>query len=133
MITEKMKIDLLTIKEASQWASDYLKKNITTSNISYLIQYGKVKKYQKNGRTTINKNDLINYYQSYHYQRKNDWHEQLGEDLNWALSFDFFMKENSFLDNNCGSRPQWLIASQAMTHPTLLLFCHSELDSESQK
>jgi len=33
MIIEK---DLLTTKEASKWASDYLKKNVTTSNISYL-------------------------------------------------------------------------------------------------
>jgi len=41
MIIEK---DLLTIKEASEWASDYLKKNVTTSNISYLIQYGRIKK-----------------------------------------------------------------------------------------
>ncbi len=36
-------IELLTIKEASQWASEYLNKDVTTSNISYLIQYGKVK------------------------------------------------------------------------------------------
>lgn len=35
--------EILTIKEASLWASKYLNKNITTSNISYLIQYGKVK------------------------------------------------------------------------------------------
>ena len=36
---------LLTIKEASHWASMYLNKSVTTANISYLIQYGKVKKY----------------------------------------------------------------------------------------
>ncbi|MCR4321464.1 MAG: hypothetical protein NUV74_14145 [Candidatus Brocadiaceae bacterium] len=43
MIIEK---DLLTIKEASAWASGYLKKNVTTLNISYLIQYGRIKKWQ---------------------------------------------------------------------------------------
>ena len=31
-------------EEASQWASEYLEKNVTTSNISYLIQYGRIKK-----------------------------------------------------------------------------------------
>jgi len=34
---------LTNLKEASLWASQYLKRNITTSNISYLIQYGRIK------------------------------------------------------------------------------------------
>jgi len=36
--------ELLSIKEASQWASEYLNKNVTPSNISYLVQYGRIKK-----------------------------------------------------------------------------------------
>ena len=80
--------ELLTIKEASLWASNYLNKNVTTSNISYLIQYGKVKKNGSNGKTTINKYDLITYYESFNGQRETDWREKLGTDLNWALSFD---------------------------------------------
>lgn len=80
--------ELLTIKEASKWASEHLKKNVTTSNISYLIQYGKVKKHGNNGTTAVNKYDLINYYTSYNGQRETNWREKLGEDLNWALSFD---------------------------------------------
>ena len=47
--------ELLSIKEASKWASEYLKRNVTTSNISYLIQYGKVKKYGNNGATSVDK------------------------------------------------------------------------------
>ena len=35
--------NFLNIKDASLWASDYLNKAISESNISYLIQYGKVK------------------------------------------------------------------------------------------
>jgi len=54
-------IEYLTIKEASNWASEYLKKNITTSNISYLIQYGRITKHGNNGTTSVNKNDLISY------------------------------------------------------------------------
>ena len=80
--------ELLSIKEASEWASQHLRKEITTSNISYLIQYGKVKKYGNNGTTAVNKYDLISYYKTYNGQRENNWREKLGEDLNWALSFD---------------------------------------------
>lgn len=80
--------ELLTIKEASLWASNHLKKNVTTSNISYLIQYGKVKKYGNNGTTAVNKYDLISYYKSYNGQRETEWRDKLGGDLNWALSFD---------------------------------------------
>ncbi len=81
-------LDLLTIKEASNWASKYLKKKVTTSNISYLIQYGRIKKIGSNGDTLIAKQDLIKYYDSYLGKREFDWKEKLGEDLNWGLSFD---------------------------------------------
>ncbi|MCZ7361128.1 MAG: DNA methyltransferase [Candidatus Methanoperedens sp.] len=88
----KIKMDnnpeLLTIKQASEWASNYLKKDVTTSNISYLIQYGRIKKNGSDGDTLIAKRDLIKYYQSYLGKREIEWKEQLGEDLNWALSFD---------------------------------------------
>jgi hypothetical protein len=81
-------LDLLTIKQASDWASDYLKKSVTPSNISYLIQYGRVKKISSNGNTLIDKQDLIEYYNSYLGKREIEWKDKLGEDLNWALSFD---------------------------------------------
>ncbi len=80
--------ELLSIKEASLWASNHMNKNVTTSNISYLIQYGKVKKYGDNGTTAVNKYDLLSYYKSFNGQRETDWREKLGNDLNWALSFD---------------------------------------------
>lgn len=85
MIIEK---DLLTIKEASEWASGYLKKNVTTSNISYLIQYGLIKKIGTNGVVQIDKRDLLKYYESYVGKREIAWKDQLGDDLNWTLSFD---------------------------------------------
>lgn len=78
----------LSIKEASNWASSLLKREITTSNISYLIQYGKVKKYEENSMTLINIDDLKQYYDSYLGRREIEWKEKLGNDLNWALSFD---------------------------------------------
>ncbi|MFQ5680469.1 MAG: DNA methyltransferase [Candidatus Omnitrophota bacterium] len=81
-------LDLLDIKEASKWASSYLRRNITPSNVSYLIQYGRVKKYGDNGNTLINKRDLIKYYKRFNGKREAEWRAQLGNDLNWALSFD---------------------------------------------
>ncbi len=78
----------LTIKEASSWASTFLNREISDSNISYLIQYGKIRKYNSNGSTLIDKQDLEKYYNSYHGKREIDWKERLGDDLNWELSFD---------------------------------------------
>ena len=79
---------LLTIKEASEWATQYLSKTVTTANISYLIQYGRIKKNGDNGMAQVSKKELIHYYESYNGKREVSWKEQLGEDLNWALSFD---------------------------------------------
>ncbi|MBI2459205.1 MAG: site-specific DNA-methyltransferase [Parcubacteria group bacterium] len=79
---------LLTLKEACDWASSFLGKNINESNISYLIQYGKVKKYGENGSTQINVEDLKRYYQSFNGTREIEWKKKLGNDLNWNLSFD---------------------------------------------
>ena len=80
--------ELLTVKEASEWATEYLGKNVTPSNISYLIQYGRVKKIGSNGTTQVSKKELINYYKSFNGKREISWKNQLGDDLNWALSFD---------------------------------------------
>ena len=85
--------ELLTIKQASDWATEFLSKNITTSNISYLINYGRIKKIGENGSTLIDKNELITYYNSYYGNRELNWKDQLGDDLNWTLSFDW-LKEN---------------------------------------
>lgn len=80
--------DLLSIKEASEWATQYLGKTVTTSNISYLIQYGRVKKIGDNGITQVSKKELTKYYNSYNGKREISWKDRLGDDLNWALSFD---------------------------------------------
>jgi len=80
--------NLLTIREASQWASDFLKRDVSESNISYLVQYGKVKKHNGGSSVFVDLNDLKNYYDSYQGQREVDWKKKLGNDLNWALSFD---------------------------------------------
>jgi len=87
--------ELLTIKQASDWATEYLKKNITTSNISYLVNYGRIKKVGDNGSTLIDKSELITYYNSYYGNRELDWKDQLGDDLNWSLSFDWLKEKDT--------------------------------------
>lgn len=79
---------LVTIKEASQWATDYLNRSVSDSNISYLVQYGKVKKFNGDGIVKVMIRDLMRYYESFKGKRELIWKKKLGNDLNWALSFD---------------------------------------------
>jgi len=81
-------MQLLSILEASKWATDYIGKNVTPSNITYLVQYGVVKKMGENGTTQVLQNELKDYYKTYLSSRENYFKEQLGKDLNWALSFE---------------------------------------------
>ena len=92
--TNKMS-EYLSISEASIWASDYLEKNVTTSNISYLIQYGRITKIGENGSTLIAKEELINYYKGQKKTKQESWKDELGEDLNWTLSFDQYKESET--------------------------------------
>ncbi len=91
----RMSDGIFSIREASQWASDFLKKEVTESNISYLIQYGKVKKIGSNGSTFLVKEELQQYYEAYHGQRETDWKSKLGNDLNWHLSFEQYKESDT--------------------------------------
>jgi DNA modification methylase len=91
----EMENDLFTVKQASEWATEYLGKNVTNSNIMYLIQYGRILGIKGNGTTLISKDDLIGYYDSHQDGRKVKWKEQLGKDLNWRLSFEEFKESET--------------------------------------
>lgn len=84
---------LMTIKQASEWASRYLRRNVTPSNISYLVQYGRIRKVGDNGTTLVSQDDLVRYYASFVGNRETEWTHTLGKDLNWTLSFDY-LKES---------------------------------------
>ena len=60
--------DLFTVKEASQWASAYLGKNVTSSNIAYLINYGRISKASEDG--LVSKSELLAYYESFSGKRE---------------------------------------------------------------
>jgi len=87
--------ELLNIKQASEWASSYTGKSVTTSNIAYLIQYGLIQKIGENGSTQVLQNELKNYYEKYLASRENYFKDKLGEDLNWALSFEQYKESET--------------------------------------
>lgn len=86
-------MELLTIKEASEFASKHLDKDVTASNITYLLNYGRVKKIGAGGATFVSKKSLIDYYKT--QKREIEWKRKLGDDLNWALSFEQFKESET--------------------------------------
>ena len=87
--------DLMTIKGASIWASKYIGKNVTPSNISYLIQYGRISKNWSNGNIFVSRFDLEDYYNSHYETKEEQWKKQLGNDLNWNLSFSEYKESET--------------------------------------
>ncbi|MCB5260885.1 MAG: site-specific DNA-methyltransferase [Candidatus Cloacimonetes bacterium] len=87
--------DLVSIKDASKWASDHLGKNVTSSNISYLVQYGRIRRFGDNGSVFVSLSELRHYYSILKVDRKEIWREKLGDDLNWALSFEQYRESET--------------------------------------
>lgn len=77
--------NLVTLKDASLWATKYMNRKVTISNISYLIQYGKIRKYRIGNQTFVSLDELKSYYDSI-FREKNA-ESQLKENINWSLSF----------------------------------------------
>ena len=76
---------LVNLRQAAEWAAQYTNRDVTPSNISYLLQYGRVKKYGDHGSALINQKELKSYYDS--FNKEEQWKKILGDDLNWHLSF----------------------------------------------
>lgn len=85
----------LTLRQACEWASEFIKRNVTVSNISYLIQYGLIPKLEGNGNILIRKSDLEFYYNSKLMTKEQKWKEKLGDDLNWSLSFSEYKESET--------------------------------------
>ncbi len=80
---------LLTLSEASVWATRHLGREVTPSNISYLVNYGLIKKFNNSdSKTLVSIDDLKKYYNSWQNKRKTHFKNRLGDDLNWHLSFE---------------------------------------------
>ncbi|MBU0529345.1 site-specific DNA-methyltransferase, partial [bacterium] len=78
----------LNINQACDWASKHLNKNVSKSNLSYLIQYGRIKNLGDNGTIIIDRDELKEYYKWSNGNKEKSWKKKLGDDLNWDLSFD---------------------------------------------
>lgn len=90
-----MKTELITIKEASEWISLELNRKVTTANISYLVNYGRIEKFGNNGDAFVCKEELINYYKAYLESRQSNWKEKLGDDIDWHLSFEQYKESET--------------------------------------
>lgn len=88
-------MDLLTIKQASKWASEYIKKDVTAANITYLVNYGRIQKAGENGSLYVSKQELEAYYKKLKESKINNWTSKLGTDLNWHLSFDQYKESET--------------------------------------
>lgn len=96
MTQELIQKDFVTPVEASQWASNYLDRPVTPSNISYLIQYAKVKRYlDEEKKIKINLGELKQYYDLNIKKKNESWKNVLGKDLNWNLSFSHLRESDT--------------------------------------
>lgn len=76
--------NLFKVRDAAIWASHYTGRKITTSNISYLYNYGKINKYTINGSVFVNIQELKNYFDANFKSQTSNKYEQ---DTIWHLSF----------------------------------------------
>ncbi|NMC04280.1 MAG: site-specific DNA-methyltransferase [Candidatus Lokiarchaeota archaeon] len=89
-------VGLVSIEEASCWASEYTKKDVTKSNISYLIQYGRITKHvDASNKVVVSLDELKAYYDVTIMAKKDSWTARLGDDTNWFLSFDDVKEKDS--------------------------------------
>ena len=86
---------VLTITQASKWASERTGRKVTASNIAYLVNYGRIPKVDLNGALMVSVADLEQYYRSIDGRREDAYKRRLGEDLNWRLSFEQFKESET--------------------------------------
>lgn len=80
--------DLISIPDASIWASKFLNKDVTNSNISYLIQYALIRKFDFGGTLKVSLSDLKKYYELHRKNSAEQWNRYKDNSLNWTLAFD---------------------------------------------
>ncbi len=77
----------LSLREAASWASTKTGRTVTSANIQYLINYGRIRNVGGSGTIAILLSDLETYYEN-QFTVETRFKSKLGDDLNWALSFD---------------------------------------------
>jgi len=74
---------LFNLEETIQWVEKYTGKRVKSSNIMYLIQYGRLKNYGTKGKPLIRLKELKDYYERKNFKKLED----LGDGVNWHLAF----------------------------------------------
>ncbi len=88
--------DALTTAEASDWASQHVGYNVTPSNIAYLVNYGLIPPAPtSNGELKVIKDDLVTYYAARNGHREAAFKRQLGQDIDWNLSFEQYKESET--------------------------------------
>lgn len=87
--------DLVSISDASAWASDFLNRNVTNSNIGYLIQYALIRKFSSKGILMVSLSDLKKYYETSKKSNFEQWNRHHDKSLNWTLAFDNYKESET--------------------------------------
>ena len=91
-----MNQEWLSVSQASQWATSYLDRPIKPSNISYLLQYAKLKKHlDEEKKIKVSMTELKKYYDKNIKNKYTSWKDKLGNDLNWDLSFSHLRESDT--------------------------------------
>ena len=96
LITRGDEANAVTVAEASKWATQRVGYQVTTSNITYLVNYGLIPRASSNDDALkVNIDDLEQYYQSRRHSRESFFKRTVGSDLNWHLSFEQFKESET--------------------------------------
>ncbi len=87
--------DLVSISDASIWASNFLKKEVTNSNICYLVQYALIRKFDSEGMLMVSLSDLKKYYEIHKKNNIEQWNRHKNSSLNWTLAFDNYKESET--------------------------------------
>lgn len=94
--SSNMDQNFLSLDDASRWATEYIGRPVTTYNIGYLLQYAKIRRhYDAQKKLRINQIELRNYYDGHVIKKQESWKIKLGQDLNWALSFEHLRESDT--------------------------------------
>ena len=82
-------VETMTTSEASNWATQHVGYRVTPSNVAYLVNYGLIPAASRTrGELKVNKHDLQSYYDQRNGHRERAFKQQLGQDIDWKLSFE---------------------------------------------
>ncbi len=84
--------DNFTIAEASRWASQYCQRDVSKSNIAYLITYGKIRSVIRNGAVMLSRQELQNYFDQ-ERSKQAEAMQKLSQSVNPRLAFDEYREK----------------------------------------